>query len=257
MRLDKFLADMGCGTRSELKKEIRKGNACVNGIPVNDPGSQVSSSDTVTFKGYPVGYEEFVYYMLNKPAGVISASEDSRETTVVDLITEQKRRDLFPVGRLDRDTEGLLIITNDGEMAHRLLSPRHHVDKLYRAVVSGRVSDADVRAFAEGLILPDGLKCLPADLKILSSDNPADSLPDLLSDDADDALCDTEGVSSAVEIIIREGKFHQIKRMFRAVGKEVLYLERLSMGPIRLDPDLARGAYRRLSDKELRVLKEI
>lgn len=232
MRLDKFLADMGCGTRSELKKEIRKGNVTVSGRTVNDPGTQVSAADSVMYKGSPVGYEDFVYYMLNKPAGVISASEDRREATVVDLITEQKRRDLFPVGRLDRDTEGLLIITNDGEMAHRLLSPRHHVDKLYRAVVAGSVTEADIQAFADGLVLPDGLKCLPAELRVLSA-------------------------ASEIEVVIREGKFHQIKRMFKAVGKDVLYLERLSMGPLRLDPELARGEYRRLTDEEVRLLKDI
>ena len=232
MRLDKFLADMGCGTRSELKKEIRKGNVTVSGRTVNDPGTQVSAADSVMYKGSPVGYEDFVYYMLNKPAGVISASEDRREATVVDLITEQKRRDLFPVGRLDRDTEGLLIITNDGEMAHRLLSPRHHVDKLYRAVVAGSVTEADIQAFADGLVLPDGLECLPAELRVLSA-------------------------ASEIEVVIREGKFHQIKRMFKAIGKDVLYLERLSMGPLRLDPELARGEYRRLSDEEVRLLKDI
>lgn len=232
MRLDKFLADMGCGTRSELKKEIRKGNVTVSGRTVNDPGTQVSAADSVMYKGSPVGYEDFVYYMLNKPAGVISASEDRREATVVDLITEQKRRDLFPVGRLDRDTEGLLIITNDGEMAHRLLSPRHHVDKLYRAVVAGSVTEADIQAFADGLVLPDGLECLPAELRVLSA-------------------------ASEIEVVIREGKFHQIKRMFKAIGKDVLYLERLSMGPLRLDPELARGEYRRLTDEEVRLLKDI
>lgn len=252
MRLDKFLADMGCGTRSELKKEIRKGNVTVGGFVVTDPGSQVSASDNVEYKGSPVGYEDFVYYMLNKPAGVISASEDSREATVVDLIAEQKRRDLFPVGRLDRDTEGLLIITNDGGMAHRLLSPKHHTDKLYRAVVSGIVTDEDVRAFADGLVLPDGLECLPADLRIMS-ERSADEQTSGQSGSG--SVSDT--AATEIEIIIREGKFHQIKRMFRAVGKEVLYLERLSMGPIELDTGLARGEYRRLTDQELQLLKEI
>ena len=149
---------MGIGTRSELKKDIKAGLVSVYGSVVKDSGAHVSSDAVITYRGETIGYEKFAYYMLHKPAGVISAREDPRETTVVDLITEQKRKDLFPAGRLDRDTEGLLIITNDGEMAHRLLSPRHHVDKTYFARVSGIVTDEDIRAFREGLVLPDGLQ---------------------------------------------------------------------------------------------------
>lgn len=235
MRLDKYLADMGVGTRSELKKDIRKGNVSVDGEIVKDPGCSVSPSSRVIYKGTAVGYDEFEYYMLNKPSGVISASEDSRESTVIDLIDEQKRRDLFPVGRLDRDTEGLLLITNDGALAHRLLSPKHHVDKTYYVEVSGILTDSDVELFSEGLVLTDGLECLPADLKILSA-----------SED--------EYISEA-EITIREGKFHQVKRMFSSVGSEVLYLKRLSMGPLTLDPELAPGEYRRLTPEEISSLK--
>ena len=231
MRLDKFLSDMGAGTRSELKKEIRRSGVTVDGTVVKDPGFSVSEKSHVVFRGSTVAYEEFVYYMLNKPAGIISASEDDREDTVIDLISEPKRRDLFPVGRLDRDTEGLLLITNDGALSHRLLSPKHHVDKVYFARVSGMLSDSDVELFRDGLILTDGLECLPADLKILS-------------------VSEEEYLSEA-EITVREGKFHQVKRMFGSVGAEVIYLKRLSMGPLTLDPGLAPGEYRRLTPEEL------
>ncbi len=234
MRLDKYLSDMGAGTRSELKKDIHKGCVSVDGAVIKDPGFSVSPSSRVIYKGTAIGYDEFEYYMLNKPAGVISASEDDREATVVDLIAEPKRRDLFPVGRLDRDTEGLLLITNDGALAHRLLSPKHHVDKTYYVEVSGTLDESDVELFAEGLVLPDGLQCLPADLRILS-----------VSD---------EEFASEAEITIREGKFHQVKRMFGAVGAEVTYLKRLSMGPLSLDPGLALGEYRRLTPDELSSL---
>ena len=204
MRLDKYLADMGLGTRSEIKKAVRSGRVSVDGRTVTDPGTKVGPEDAVLFDGTAVTYEPYVYYMLHKPAGVISASEDRRERTCVDLIDETRRRDLFPVGRLDRDTEGLLLITNDGDLCHRLLTPSRHVDKV-----------------------------MPAQLRILRSDS-----------------------VSEVEIVIREGKFHQIKRMFRAVGKEVLYLKRLSMGSLTLDPALEAGAWRRLTADELAELRK-
>lgn len=232
MRLDKYLSDMGIGTRSEIKKEIKAGRVTVNDKAVKDPGFKVKDDDAVSYCGHAVKYEEFVYYMLNKPAGVISATEDPREETVVDLINEQKRKDLFPVGRLDRDTEGLLLITNDGELAHRLLSPKHHVDKTYYAKLSEIADDSDVTLFREGLILTDGMECMPADLEIL--------------DPPDEVL-----------ITIREGKFHQIKRMFQSVGNEVIYLKRLSMGPLELDSELPAGLYRRLNQDELDALKSI
>ena len=234
MRLDKYLSDMGAGTRSELKKEIKKGNVSVDGTVIKDPGCTVTASSHVTLRGSEIIYEEFVYYMLNKPAGIISASEDGREQTVVDLIEEPKRKDLFPVGRLDRDTEGLLLITNDGALSHRLLSPKHHVDKVYFARVSGILNESHTEEFRAGITLPDGLECLPADLKILSV-SPDES-------------------SSEAEITIREGKFHQVKRMFSAIGAEVTYLKRLSMGPLTLDSSLAPGEYRRLTSDEITSL---
>ena len=234
MRLDKFLSDMGAGTRSELKKEIRRSGVTVDGKVIKDPGFSIDASSHVVFRGSVIAYEEFVYYMLNKPAGIISASDDDRESTVVDLIGEPKRRDLFPVGRLDRDTEGLLLITNDGALAHRLLSPKHHVDKVYYARVSGILEDSDIELFRDGLVLTDGLECLPAELKVLS-----------VSED---------DYTSEAEITIREGKFHQVKRMFSSIGAEVEYLKRLSMGPLVLDPSLEPGAYRRLTEEEMSSL---
>ena len=235
MRLDKYLSDMGAGTRSELKKEIRKSGVSIDGKIIKDPGFSVDTSSRVIFRGSAIAYEEFVYYMLNKPAGIISASEDDREPTVVDLISEPKRKDLFPVGRLDRDTEGLLLITNDGALSHRLLSPKHHVDKVYYARVSGLLAESDIELFRDGLVLTDGLECLPADLKILS-----------VSEDE---------YTSEAEITVREGKFHQVKRMFSSIGAEVIYLKRLSMGPLVLDPGLAPGEYRRLTSDEMAALE--
>lgn len=234
MRLDKFLSGMGAGTRTEIKKAVKAGLVTVDGAVAKDPGMHVGEDSAVTYRGDPVVYEEFVYYMMNKPAGVISASDDSREETVVDLIDEQKRKDLFLAGRLDRDTEGLLLITNDGALAHRLLSPKHHVDKRYYAEVSGTVTEDDVQAFADGLVLPDGLECLPAKLEILRA-----------------------AATSEIEVVIQEGKFHQIKRMFAARGMEVLYLKRLTMGPLILDDSLEPGEYRRLTNEELQALKSL
>ncbi len=238
MRLDKYLADMKIGTRSELKKAIRAKAVTVNGKTVRDPAAQVSEDDQICWHGKPVKYESLVYYMLHKPAGIISASADSREKTVVDLIQEDTRKDLFPVGRLDRDTEGLLLITNDGTLAHRLLSPKHHVEKMYFAVVTGPVTEEDIAAFRDGITLEDGTLCRPAVLEKETGKETGDR------------------PLSPIRITITEGKFHQIKRMFQARGKEVLYLKRISMGPLTLDPALPPGAYRRLTDEELSLLKQ-
>jgi 16S rRNA pseudouridine516 synthase len=250
MRLDKYLADMGAGTRSEIKKQIKAGNVTVSGETVRDPGCQVDAGSEITLNGEKIMYEEFVYYMLNKPAGIISASEDSREETVVDLITERKRKDLFPAGRLDRDTEGLMLITNNGALAHRMLSPKHHVDKTYYAVIMGDVSDDAVKSFADGLVLPDGLECMPADLEILSK-----VTDDLYAAIENESL--ENSVMTEVNITIREGKFHQIKRMFEAIGCEVMYLKRLTMGTLTLDESLLPGEYRRLTDEEVDSLLKL
>lgn len=229
MRLDKFLADMGAGTRSELKKMIRAKRVTVDGEVIRDPGFSVDETSEVLLDGKPVVYEGFVCYMLNKPAGVISATKDPSQQTVLDLIREQHRTDLFPVGRLDKDTEGLLLITNDGKLAHRLLSPKKHVEKTYFARVEGVVTEADVKVFEEGMEIGEDFTALPAELKILSS-----------------------GAQSEVLVTICEGKYHQIKRMFHAVGKEVVYLKRLLMGDLSLDPALLPGEYRRLTEEEIR-----
>ena len=225
MRLDKYLAEMGAGTRSELKKAVRAGRVTINGVKVKDSSIHVGEDDVVSMDGKEIKYERFVYYLMNKPAGVISATEDPRERTVLDLIGGQQRRGLFPVGRLDKDTEGLLLITNDGELAHRLLSPGRHVDKVYFARLDGPVGERERELFAQGLRVDEMLTAMPAVLEILESAN-------------------------EVRVTIREGKFHQVKRMFAAVGREVLYLKRLSMGPLTLDNGLAAGAYRRLTEEE-------
>ena len=232
MRLDKYLAEMGSGTRKEIGKAVRAGRVTVNGQTVKNAAMQVAAEDEVSMDGAPVEYEEYVYYMLNKPAGVISATEDARERTVLDLISERQRKGLFPVGRLDRDTEGLLLITNDGGLAHRLLSPRHHVDKVYYARLDGPVGEAEKALFAQGLKVDEALTALPAELEILEP-------------------------ATEVRVTIREGKFHQVKRMFEAVGREVLYLKRLSMGPLALDESLPKGDYRRLTAEEESAIMNI
>lgn len=240
IRLDKFLADMGKGTRSQLKEAVRKGRIRVNGELVKKPDMKVKiPEDTVVLDGIPVSYITTEYYMLYKPQGVVSATEDKRYQTVVDLIDEKNRKDLFPVGRLDIDTEGLLLITNDGPLAHRLLAPKKHVDKIYYALCEGHVPDSAVSEFAAGILLPDGLKCLPAVLKILErteeGGNPV----------------------TKVELTIREGKFHQVKRMMEAAGCPVKFLKRLTMGPLVLDKSLTPGQYRSLTDKELELLHQL
>ena len=347
MRLDKFLADMGVGSRSDLKKAIRKSLVTVNGAVEKDPGAQVSAEDHICFDGAEIRYAEQQYYMLHKPAGVLSASEDRRQTTVVDLIrdaastdasavnasaadhhaagghadgsiarsTEDElvRKDLFPVGRLDKDTEGLLIITNDGPLAHQLLVPKHHIDKSYYAIVTGTITEDDQRAFTRGIRYDEKLTALPATLRVLSTgktvaalrrelgfpesvsafvpsdeDNAADGQPALTRSDASRLLADMritdptarllrtrlagpafigaeepaditeDTLVSEVEITIQEGKFHQIKKMVKALpgGKEILYLRRITMGALRLDPKLAPGEFRKLSEDEIKILKK-
>ena len=235
IRLDKYLADMSIGTRQEVKKYIRQGRVKINEDIIKKPEYKIrEDEDEVTFDGAPVAYETFEYYMLNKPAGVISATEDKRDKTVLDLIKEKKRKDLFPVGHLDKDTEGLLLITNEGALAHRLLSPKKHVDKCYYAEISGGVTEDDVRVFKERINIGTQEEpewTMPAELKILE-----------------------KGTVSRIRLTIREGKFHQVKRMFLAVGKEVVYLKRERMGALVLDEELAPGEYRKLTDSELKSI---
>lgn len=235
IRLVKYLADMSIGTRQEVKKYIRQGRVKINEDIIKKPEYKIrEDEDKIAFDGAPVAYETFEYYMLNKPAGVISATEDKRDKTVLDLIKEKKRKDLFPVGRLDKDTEGLLLITNDGALAHRLLSPKKHVDKCYYAKISGGVTEEDVRVFKERINIGTQEEpewTMPAELKILE-----------------------KGTVSRIRLTIREGKFHQVKRMFLAVGKEVVYLKRERMGALVLDEELAPGEYRKLTDSELKSI---
>lgn len=280
MRLDKFLADMGVGSRSDLKKAIRKSLVTVNGAVEKDPGAQVSAEDHICFDGAEIRYAEQQYYMLHKPAGVLSASEDRRQTTVVDLINlndELVRKDLFPVGRLDKDTEGLLIITNDGPLAHQLLVPKHHIDKTYYAIVTGTITEDDQRAFTRGIRYDEKLTALPATLRVLSTGKTvADLRRELGFTATSERLLRTrlagpafigaeepaditeDSLVSEVEITIQEGKFHQIKKMVKALpdGKEILYLRRITMGALRLDPNLAPGEFRKLRQDEIKILKD-
>lgn len=233
IRLDKYLADMGIGTRTEVKKFIRSGRIQIDGRTERKPEAKVNtSSQQITFDNTLVVYQEYEYYMLNKPAGVVSATTDKKEKTVLDLLTVQKRKDLFPVGRLDKDTEGLLLITNDGALAHRLLAPGKHVDKVYFARVEGEVTEADVHAFSQGIDIGDPELTLPAKLEIQSSGTTV----------------------SEILLTIQEGRFHQVKRMFEAVGKKVIYLKRLSMGTLCLDETLPKGAFRALTEQEIKEL---
>ena len=230
IRLDKFLADMGFGTRSQVRQQIAGGNVTVNGLPARRPELKVDTDkDRVLFCGTEAAYAQYEYYMLNKPAGVVSATEDKKERTVLDLLQERKRKDLFPVGRLDKDTEGLLLITNNGDLAHRLLAPGRHVDKVYYVEVDGILDQQDVEAVSQGIVLRDGYQCLPGKLELL------------------------EGNTSAY-ITIREGKYHQIKRMMAARGKPISYLKRIRFGPLQLDPQLDKGGWRALTQEELQEL---
>lgn len=238
MRLDKLLAEMGIGTRSQAKDMAKKGRITVNGTPVKKADLKVDPErDVIAVDGQPIAYAAFEYYMLYKPQGVVSATEDKVHETVVGLITKRKRNDLFPVGRLDIDTEGLLLITNDGDLAHRLLAPKKHVDKVYEADVAGKLPEDAVRRMKEGLTLTDGTVTLPADLVIL------------------DTREDGDGETiSRIQLTIHEGKFHQVKRMFESIGCHVVYLKRLSMGSLKLDESLKPGGYRPLTEEELAAL---
>ncbi len=235
IRIDKYLADMGVGTRQEAKKYIRQGRITVDGEAVKKPEFKVDEKNqTVCIDQKMISYAQYEYFMLNKPAGVISATEDKSQETVLDLLVDKKRKDLFPVGRLDKDTEGLLLITNDGDLAHRLLSPKKHVDKCYYARIQGVVTEEDVKAFEAGVNI--GTEEVPemtmsARLQIVES-----------------------AEISQIRLTIQEGKFHQVKRMFEAVGKEVIYLKRETMGTLVLDENLKPGEYRYLTDEELRNL---
>lgn len=234
-RLDKVLSNLGYGSRKEIKQAIRKGLIEVNGELVKDNGMQVDpENDRIIVNGEEIFYRKYIYLMMNKPDGVVSATFDNRDETVVDLLeVEHQVFNPFPVGRLDKDTVGLLLLTNDGELNHRLISPKWKVDKIYYAKIDKKVTEADVKKFKNGITLDDGYLCKEAKLEILEATD--------------------EG--SEVMITIQEGKYHQVKRMFEAVGKNVIYLKRVEFGTLKLDEDLEEGEYRELTEEEINILK--
>ena len=237
MRLDKYLVACAVGSRTEVKNFLKAGRVTVNGKKEKSAKLQINEdTDEIYFDGQKLDYEEFVYYMMNKPQGVISATEDPKHKTVLDLLDDLARsKEVFPVGRLDIDTHGLLLLTNDGKLAHALLSPKRHVEKTYLALVKGMMTDADIELFAQGIPLKD-FTCRPAKLELVSIDRGKNE--------------------SLIRVTIAEGKFHQVKRMVTYCGKEVVDLQRLTMGTLTLDEDLKRGEWRRLSKEELEGLLE-
>jgi len=229
VRIDKFLADNSIGTRRELKGIIKAGRITVNGTQAKDPGMHIDpEKDLVAVDGSVIEYERFHYYMLNKPAGTLSSVREGASVTVVELLAAENVKNLSPVGRLDKDTEGLLIITDDGELLHRLISPSRHVEKEYLVHTEKPVSDEDMKRLEEGVDIGDDKLTLPAR-----------------------AFMQSDGL----HLIITEGRFHQVKRMLEAVDNKVIYLKRLRMGGLLLDPELANGKYRKLSDEEITELK--
>lgn len=230
LRLDKYLAEMGCGTRSQVKTAIRKGRVKVNEETVTSPEKKIDTdTDKVCLDETEVVYTAMEYYMLNKPSGVVSAREDGKYPTVLDLIDQKQRKDLFPVGRLDLDTEGLLLITNDGALCHELLSPKKHVKKVYYVEVDKEIPKGAAEQFQNGVDIGEEKLTLPAQLEALTP--------------------------KTARLTIQEGKFHQVKRMFEVIGTNVLYLKRLSMGTLVLDSSLPCGQYRPLTEMEIRILK--
>ncbi|MFC0274504.1 pseudouridine synthase [Metabacillus herbersteinensis] len=235
LRIDKLLANIGFGSRKEVKKMLKTGVVIADGVVIKDSKTHVDpNSQQITVNGDVVEYKEFVYLLMNKPAGYLSATEDEHQETVLDILQpEDAAHKPFPVGRLDKDTEGLLLLTNDGHLSHQLLSPKKHVPKTYFANILGEVTEADREAFRNGVELDGGYVTKPAILNILKS-----------------------GPQSEIELTITEGKFHQVKRMFEAVEKKVVYLKRISMGPIKLDEEeLKIGEYRELTEEELEELR--
>lgn len=233
IRIDKYLSNMGIGSRKDIKKYIKMGRVRINERVIKQSSDFVKINDIVTFDNEVIEYEEFTYIMMNKPQGIISATEDKYQNTVLDILEDRyKNRGLFPAGRLDKDTEGLLILTNNGTLAHNMLSPKKHVTKKYLVKVVGRLGESDVKAFENKIVLEDGYECMSAKLDILESDE-----------------------ESLAIVEIKEGKFHQVKRMFLATDKTVVYLKRISMGPISLDESLRLGEYRNLTAEELNLLE--
>ncbi|MDD4679215.1 MAG: pseudouridine synthase [Tissierellia bacterium] len=235
LRIDKMLSNTGVGSRKQIKTDARNGHIEVNGTIEKDSSRIIDTeTDAVKYKGEIIKYTQYIYLMMNKPRGVVSATEDNYDKTIIDLLRdEEKSYKPFPVGRLDKDSEGLLLITNDGKLSHDLLSPKKHVDKTYYVEVDEEVTENDVTAFEKGVILKeDNYKTLPAKLQIIES-----------------------GYPSICLVTIREGKFHQVKRMFNAINNEVIYLKRISMGTLKLDESLKTGQYRHLTEEEIKLLR--
>ena len=234
-RIDKILSNLGYGTRKDLKKIVKNGMVQVNGVIIKDSAMKVDpEKDKIVINGEEIFYREFIYLMMNKPAGVISATFDNKDETVIDLLeVEHQVFEPFPVGRLDKDTVGLLLLTNDGDLNHRLISPKWKVDKVYFAKINQKVTEEDIEKFKHGITLDDGYRCKEAILEIQKASE--------------------EG--SEIVLTIQEGKFHQVKRMFEAVGKKVTYLKRIEFGTLPLDEDLEEGEYRELTEEEIAILK--
>lgn len=247
MRLDRFLAECNRGSRKEVKEMVRHGLITVNGVRVKDSAMKVNpDSDVILLNGEQLRFEKYRYYMLNKPEGCVTANRDGLSKTVMEYLAGEDLRDLFAVGRLDKDTEGLLLITNDGPLGHALLSPKRHVDKTYLAVVDAPLGETDMRTFAEGMDIGDEDITLPAEIRAVAEEE----YPELNSRRNPDQML------PLYEVVLREGRFHQVKRMFEAFGSHVMYLKRISMGPIVLDAGLEPGQYRRLTPEEVAMLKE-
>ncbi|EQB86439.1 16S rRNA pseudouridine516 synthase [Clostridium punense] len=236
-RLDKILANLGYGSRKEVKALCRKGEVVVDGTPVKDSAEKVDPvNSTIEVKGEKINYRKFIYLMMNKPDGVVSATFDNYDETVIDLLDpEYQVFEPFPIGRLDKDTVGLLLITNDGELNHKLIAPKNHVDKVYYAEINKPVEESDIEKFKKGITLDDGYLCMPAKLEVINSDENG----------------------SSVHVTIQEGKFHQVKRMFEAVDKSVVYLRRISFGPLKLDETIEEGNFRELTEEEIELLKNV
>ncbi|MBL4933345.1 MULTISPECIES: pseudouridine synthase [Clostridium] len=234
-RLDKILSNLGYGSRKEIKAIIKKGLVKIDGEIAKDNSLQVDPEKSqIIINGEEIIYKKYIYLMMNKPAGVVSATFDKYDETIIDLLyPEDAIFEPFPVGRLDKDTVGLLLLTNDGELNHKLISPKYHVDKIYYAKINKEVNEKDVEAFEKGITLDDGYKCMSAKLQVLSSNN--------------------EG--SEVYVTLQEGKYHQVKRMFESVDKKVVYLKRIEFGGLSLDETLEEGEYRELSEEEIEVLR--